>query len=35
MQECGHWPQFENAPLFNRLTLDFLAGRDIEAAAAE
>jgi len=26
MQDCGHWPQFENAPLFNRLVMDFLAG---------
>jgi len=27
MDECGHWPQFENAALFNRLQLDFLAAR--------
>ncbi|MGX7006081.1 alpha/beta fold hydrolase [Caballeronia sp. KNU42] len=24
MNECGHWPQFEDAPLFNRLHIDFL-----------
>lgn len=24
MQDCGHWPQFEDAPRFNRLMLDFL-----------
>lgn len=29
MQNCGHWPQFEDAPLFNRLTLDFLAGKRV------
>jgi 2-hydroxy-6-oxonona-2,4-dienedioate hydrolase len=25
MDGCGHWPQYEDAPLFNRLVLDFLA----------
>lgn len=25
MHGCGHWPQFEDAPTFNRLQLDFLA----------
>ena len=25
MQDCGHWPQFEDAATFNRLTLEFLA----------
>jgi 2-hydroxy-6-oxonona-2,4-dienedioate hydrolase len=25
MQDCGHWPQFEDAAGFNRLVLDFLA----------
>lgn len=25
MQDCGHWPQFEDAQRFNRLVLDFLA----------
>ena len=24
MQGCGHWPQFEDAPTFNKLSLDFL-----------
>ena len=24
MQDCGHWPQFEDAPRFNRLHIDFL-----------
>jgi 2-hydroxy-6-oxonona-2,4-dienedioate hydrolase len=24
MNECGHWPQFEDADLFNRLHIDFL-----------
>lgn len=24
MENCGHWPQFEDAPTFNRLSLDFL-----------
>jgi 2-hydroxy-6-oxonona-2,4-dienedioate hydrolase len=28
MQNCGHWPQFEDAETFNRLHLDFLLGRD-------
>lgn len=27
MNECGHWPQFENAELFNRLHIDFLLDR--------
>lgn len=27
MEECGHWPQFEDAATFNRLHLDFLLGR--------
>lgn len=25
MDGCGHWPQYEDAPTFNQLTLDFLA----------
>lgn len=28
MQDCGHWPQFEDAAGFNRLHLDFLLARD-------
>ncbi|MCT8973955.1 alpha/beta fold hydrolase [Microbaculum marinisediminis] len=27
MNGCGHWPQFENAPHFNTLHIDFLLGR--------
>ena len=26
MNECGHWPQFEDPETFNRLHLDFLQG---------
>jgi 2-hydroxy-6-oxonona-2,4-dienedioate hydrolase len=26
MQDCGHWPQFEDAETFNRIHLDFLLG---------
>jgi len=26
MNECGHWPQFEDADTFNRLHIDFLKG---------
>ncbi|MGE0736440.1 MAG: alpha/beta fold hydrolase [Alphaproteobacteria bacterium] len=27
MNECGHWPQFENPEEFNRIHIDFLLGR--------
>ncbi|MEE8332596.1 MAG: alpha/beta hydrolase, partial [Alphaproteobacteria bacterium] len=27
MDECGHWPQFEDAETFNRIHIDFLLGR--------
>lgn len=27
MNECGHWPQFEDPETFNRVHLDFLLGR--------
>jgi 2-hydroxy-6-oxonona-2,4-dienedioate hydrolase len=27
MQNCGHWPQFEDAATFNRVHLDFLLSR--------
>ena len=27
MQDCGHWPQFEDAATFNRLHIDFLLGK--------
>jgi 2-hydroxy-6-oxonona-2,4-dienedioate hydrolase len=26
MNECGHWPQFEDADVFNRVHIDFLRG---------
>lgn len=26
MQDCGHWPQFEDATTFNRIHIDFLKG---------
>jgi 2-hydroxy-6-oxonona-2,4-dienedioate hydrolase len=29
MENCGHWPQFEDAPTFNAIHIDFLLGRDI------
>lgn len=29
MNRCGHWPQYEDANLFNRVHIDFLLGRDI------
>ena len=28
MNECGHWPQYEDADTFNRIHLAFLLGRD-------
>jgi 2-hydroxy-6-oxonona-2,4-dienedioate hydrolase len=28
MDNCGHWPQYEDAETFNRIHLDFLLGRD-------
>jgi len=33
MDGCGHWPQFEDAPLFNRMHVDFLLGRPVPEAA--
>ena len=30
MNNCGHWPQFEDAPLFNRAHLAFLLGQGID-----
>jgi 2-hydroxy-6-oxonona-2,4-dienedioate hydrolase len=29
MDECGHWPQFEDPDTFNRITIDFLLGRGV------
>ncbi len=31
MNACGHWPQYENADLFNRLHLAFLRGEPVPA----
>jgi 2-hydroxy-6-oxonona-2,4-dienedioate hydrolase len=31
MEGCGHWPQFEDADTFNRLHLNFLRGRPLDA----
>lgn len=28
MDDCGHWPQYEDAETFNKIHLDFLLGRD-------
>ncbi len=28
MDNCGHWPQYEDADTFNRIHLDFLLGRN-------
>ena len=27
MEECGHWPQFEDPATFNRISIDFLLGK--------
>jgi len=27
MNECGHWPQYENAEEFNRIHLEFFSGK--------
>jgi len=29
MNQCGHWPQYEDAALFNQVHVDFLLGKDI------
>jgi len=31
LNKCGHWPQYEDAPTFNRLHIDFLQGRSLAA----
>ena len=28
MEECGHWPQYEDTETFNKIQLDFLLGRN-------
>ena len=33
MDGCGHWPQFEDAPLFNEMHLNFLLGKPVSQAA--
>ncbi|MBN9428078.1 MAG: alpha/beta hydrolase [Burkholderiales bacterium] len=33
MQGCGHWPQFEDAPVFNEIHLNFLRGLPVAQAA--
>jgi 2-hydroxy-6-oxonona-2,4-dienedioate hydrolase len=33
MDGCGHWPQFEDPALFNRMHLDFLFGRPVPEAS--
>lgn len=35
MDRCGHWPQFENAELFNQMHLNFLEGLPLEQARPE
>lgn len=32
MQDCGHWPQWEDAATFDRLHINFLLGRAAETA---
>ena len=27
MDNCGHWPQYEDTETFNKIHLDFLLGR--------
>ncbi len=34
IENCGHWPQYEDPTTFNRIHLDFLLGRDDSASAA-
>lgn len=35
MNECGHWPQYENAELFNQLHLAFLKGEALPSGVAK
>ncbi len=32
MENCGHWPQFEDTALFDAMHVDFLLGRPVENA---
>jgi 2-hydroxy-6-oxonona-2,4-dienedioate hydrolase len=31
IENCGHWPQYEDTATFDRIHLDFLLGRDSHA----
>lgn len=33
MDGCGHWPQFEDTPTFDRIHIDFLLGKPLEGIA--
>lgn len=33
MDGCGHWPQFEDTPTFDRIHIDFLLGRPLDGIA--
>ena len=33
MDGCGHWPQFEDTPTFDRIHTAFLLGEDVPEAA--
>lgn len=33
MNECGHWPQYENAELFNRLHVAFMSGQPLPSSS--
>lgn len=33
MDGCGHWPQFEDTPTFDRIHIDFLLGKSLDGIA--
>src|SRR5690606_30758040 len=33
MDGCGHWPQFEDTPTFDRIHIDFLLGKSLKGIA--
>ena len=33
MDGCGHWPQFEDTPTFDRIHIDFLLGKPLDGIA--
>jgi 2-hydroxy-6-oxonona-2,4-dienedioate hydrolase len=35
MEDCGHWPQFEDAPTYNRISLEFLLNGNGQPAVGE